>query len=753
MNGYSIKRKFAFVIILFAVVVAIVQVVDLSLFLSIFVRKEEVRFIDSKREMINQIYNFESKKLKNVSNYFSSTFFDTYNKNINYVEDIPSTSLMYHFAEKVPQKWSQYFIVILNKRGEVLASYRNPNFQDQRLSPTFCAPSFQGDTFTAVDIFPKTFLEQENIQHDIVFYACSPIYSQKYPSVNGFVMVGLPLNEMNPLIKKINRLLGENSITNIFVTADVEDVTANTNFVFKNAQNKASAYIPIKVGQTNLHQLRNDIILRIVIIGITTLLISVLVSWLGSNWIISPIMTLQKFMGDLEDGDYTKKLSVRWNDRLSMVFNQFNTLSEKIRELVEKERAYSAKLDRLNDVRKEISGILELDTLIEELVKHVVDMVDCYRCSIWVYDSKRKLLICKGGNYDFKIGEKNRVVNWGKGIVGKVIKKGGYFYIKNVSTQLKGDVPEEYVGAGSLFSIALMSRTEVIGVMNVSKEEIDGFHKETIDMLSALAGQAGVAIQNAIVYGEVSERERFKEEMEIARDIQMRLLPKSVPRIRNISLTGKTIPAREVGGDYYDFIETQTGEEVRLIIGDVSGKGVSAGLIMMRARTVLHSLAHHIESPKQTLVTLNKLIEAEIGTGKFMTMLYLKWDGNSRKLKYASAGHEHILVYRSKDKSCKRIKSGGLAIGLISELSPILKEEEIELEPGDGVVLYTDGVTEARNDWGDLYGLDRLQLSVSKHGEKTSNELQQALLMELYSFIGRTEQYDDITMLVLKVTS
>ncbi|MDD5655423.1 MAG: PP2C family protein-serine/threonine phosphatase, partial [Candidatus Omnitrophica bacterium] len=260
----------------------------------------------------------------------------------------------------------------------------------------------------------------------------------------------------------------------------------------------------------------------------------------------------------------------------------------------------------------------------------------------------------------------------------------------------------------------------------------------------------GVTIDNALHHQDIVEKERLAEEMKLGREIQMGLLPRKPTAVAGLNVQGLMQPAREIGGDYYDFITLPDKDNISIVIGDVSGKGVAAGLFMAMAKTAIHTLSQEETSPMRILVRTNHILNQHIGGQKFMTMLYLMWRPHNATLTYSSAGHERILLYRDEIRQVEVFKSGGFMLGMIADIEVFLEENEIKLKPRDKILLYTDGVTEAQNSREEQFGIDRLKESFRKHSEKSAPELMNAVKEEVYSFIGNHPQYDDISLVVLE---
>jgi sigma-B regulation protein RsbU (phosphoserine phosphatase) len=251
---------------------------------------------------------------------------------------------------------------------------------------------------------------------------------------------------------------------------------------------------------------------------------------------------------------------------------------------------------------------------------------------------------------------------------------------------------------------------------------------------------------------DVKERRRMSSELDIASNIQRDVLPKEAPEAPGLDIVAKTRSAAEVGGDTFDFLQTNDGNQVFIYIGDVTGHGVPSGLIMMMVDTIVTSMVYQGVNNGRDLIThTNNLLYPRISTRLFMTSVMLRWDKVNHKMFYTGAGHEHVLVYRKNSETVDSIPSGGIALGMIPDNSKIAKEVEIPLEIGDCIVLYTDGITEAKNHTGEMYGLEKLTESLKKHGYKpTGDTIFDGLTKDFSKFVGEYVQIDDITMIVIK---
>jgi ketosteroid isomerase-like protein len=243
---------------------------------------------------------------------------------------------------------------------------------------------------------------------------------------------------------------------------------------------------------------------------------------------------------------------------------------------------------------------------------------------------------------------------------------------------------------------------------------------------------------------EIRERERVEQELHVARSIQQASLPKEVPQFEGWQISPFYQPARDVGGDFYDFLELPKGR-LGILVGDATGKGVPAALVMASARSMLRALAQTSESPGDVLARVNDPLVADIPANMFVTCFYAILEPESGSLTYANAGHD--LPYLCRNGEAEELMARGMPLGLMPGMS--YEEKETLLQAGEAALLYSDGLVEAHGPEGDMFGFPRLRARVAEHGGERS--LGEYLLEELYSFVEESwEQEDDITLLTLE---
>lgn len=243
------------------------------------------------------------------------------------------------------------------------------------------------------------------------------------------------------------------------------------------------------------------------------------------------------------------------------------------------------------------------------------------------------------------------------------------------------------------------------------------------------------------------EKQMLDHEMAIAQELQANLLPRRIPRIPGYELNAYYRPSREVGGDYYDFIRIDD-DHVAILVADVAGKGIPGSIVMTETRALFKSEAKRSLSPRETLVRVNQTLYEDIKRGMFVTVFYMILNVPRNVLQVTSAGHNPMVLWREKTRSCHLVNTGGLALGIDRGklFESGLQEARLQLRQGDRFVLYTDGVVETMNGRSEMYGDDRLIRQTAKTAGLTSSEFISLLVKDLENFQGEAPQNDDITI-------
>lgn len=298
--------------------------------------------------------------------------------------------------------------------------------------------------------------------------------------------------------------------------------------------------------------------------------------------------------------------------------------------------------------------------------------------------------------------------------------------------------------------IGLKFQNEKIGVVGVglrgNKQE---YGPEEVNFLQSLGNLALLTIQKSLLLDERLQKQRMEEELNLAKNIQIGLLPDPLPEIDRFDLAAINISSRQVGGDYFDFIETPEKNHL-VAIADVTGKGVPASLLMANLQSMLHALAPIDVTMSEATGSINDIIYNNTPADKFITFFWGIISDNGTKFKYVNAGHDPPILFRKGSDEPVLLEEGGVILGAMPTMMPY-ESAEIDLKPGDLIVFFTDGVTEAMNpEQTEEYETERLKECIRKNRDKTAQEIQDAIITDINAFSNNI-QYDDITTIVLKV--
>ena len=298
---------------------------------------------------------------------------------------------------------------------------------------------------------------------------------------------------------------------------------------------------------------------------------------------------------------------------------------------------------------------------------------------------------------------------------------------------------------------SLVKDTEIIGEGNLD-HQVNITQEDEIGKLAFSFNEMTKKLKKA--RAELIAKQKMEAEINAARRIQERLLPEEIPSLHTVELAGSYHAAKEVGGDYYDFFFVdEEKSKLGVVIADVSGKGIPGCILMAMARSVLRSHAKMNPSAADVLIKTNSAIYKDTTRGMFITALYCILDLESRLLTYASAGHNPMLLHRNRSRKCEFVDSGGMALGFEDGevFNGTIKDKSIQLEKGDMLLLYTDGVTEAMNITRQEFGEKKLFRIIEENTSQSSKELLSSIEQRLRNFTGNIEQHDDITMAAVKI--
>lgn len=297
--------------------------------------------------------------------------------------------------------------------------------------------------------------------------------------------------------------------------------------------------------------------------------------------------------------------------------------------------------------------------------------------------------------------------------------------------------------------IPLVYQDKVIGAFNLGEKKSGKFYnREDVELLRTIAHQGAVAIENARLFQENLEKQRMEEELNIARDLQMSMLPATCPDIRGFQVSARSIPAREVGGDFFDFIE-MGDNRLGFVIGDVTGKSVSGALVMAASRSIFRMLSETEVSVGEIMRRANRRTKKDIKTGMFVALLYAVLDPGNGSLSLCSAGQTQPIHLSARTGEAILVETEGdtFPLGILEEAD--YRETQLKLAAGDKVIFYTDGIVEAMNEQEEIFGFERLIEVVKGAGSLDAESVLKEILDKVNDFVGGAAQHDDLTVIVV----
>jgi sigma-B regulation protein RsbU (phosphoserine phosphatase) len=416
--------------------------------------------------------------------------------------------------------------------------------------------------------------------------------------------------------------------------------------------------------------------------------------------------------------------------------------------LYESARRQAETLRVLNEAGREASSILDVEELLRRAADLIKRVIDYQMASILVYE-ERENRFTHAVDVRYGRSEQSKLaIGPTEGIVGAALQSREPVRVPDVSQDPRYICcnPE----ARSELALPMLHKGRVVGVIDLESPVKNYFTEEHVQTLSTLAASLAVAIENARLYEQVSKDETRKdEELQAARKMQGALLPRvsALPaEDYGLRIAARYVPARELGGDMFDFLRYGP-QQLAVAIGDVTGKGSAAALYGATAVGMLRSLAPQKLAPGEMLRQLNQLLGERRIEGRFTTLCFLTWQKGRHKLRIANAGHWQPLLW--KDGRCAKVPVAGLPLGIEDEAR--YEERAYHLEPGDMLVMYSDGITERANSAGEFYGPERLRQLVEQNHQASAADLVARVFEEVDRFAEGVPATDDGTLVILKV--
>jgi sigma-B regulation protein RsbU (phosphoserine phosphatase) len=403
-------------------------------------------------------------------------------------------------------------------------------------------------------------------------------------------------------------------------------------------------------------------------------------------------------------------------------------------------------LTLLTEISRELTSILNVDQLLQRIADLVTRIIDYQMFSILLVDPTGTVL-----QHRFSLRFKESVhlkheIPIGQGLVGHAAQSGQAVLVPDVSKDPR------YVKANpetrSELCIPLIYKDKVIGVLDIEHTRRGYFNEDHVRIMTTMAAQVAIAIENATLYERIARQEqRLEHDFALARELQFRLLPPKLPRLKHAEVAARFSPARQIGGDLYDFLKYSGHGNIGIAVGDVSGKGAPAAIYAALVSGITRSHCAEEPSASGMLEAINLSLAERPIDGQYVSMIYALWDDSQRHLQVANSGLPRPLHLR--DRKFAEIPVTGLPIGLFSTAT--YDESNLRAKPGDVFLFFSDGITDATSSAGNMFGRGRLEKVVLKNADRSADEIAQAIFDAVSEHARGVEAFDDQTIVVLKV--
>lgn len=393
---------------------------------------------------------------------------------------------------------------------------------------------------------------------------------------------------------------------------------------------------------------------------------------------------------------------------------------------------------------------IDLDDLLERIIEELVATIDAERGTLYLVDNETGELCSRILPQNEQTPSEIRL-KMGEGVAGYVAATGRILNIRDAYSDPRFnqafDSMTGYRSSTILAAPMINHRQKTIGVVQLLNKKGGTFSSRDERLLTAMAAQAAVSIENARLYAQEMKQQLLNQELETARAIQKSFLPQTMPQIEGWDISAFWYPMYEVGGDFYDFFNLPDGR-MAVIIGDVSGKSVPAALVMAYSVTLLRFAMRLNLSPAELLNHVNQIITTDQKSRMFATVFVGFVDFKTGVMTFASAGHNPPLIYRATTRRCEYLNAPGVALGVFPEAT--YSGDTIHIEAGDALVLYTDGITEVINEAEEEFGEERLENVLALNSTATSEEMVELILKAADTFAQKMGGFDDETLMVIK---
>ncbi len=437
----------------------------------------------------------------------------------------------------------------------------------------------------------------------------------------------------------------------------------------------------------------------------------------------------------------------RGNVRETVMDQQTDFINNKTEQILGDER-----LDLLMELTGQINSNLDLDDMLQDIINAVKLIMQCEASSLMLYEEETDDLVLSIPTGPATEEITGQHIPKDEGVGGWVFMNEEPTIVNDVEkdSRFLGDIEPDLFTTRNIICVPLLNhKKEIIGIIQaLNKKENEDFIESEIPIFQALANQAAIAIENARLHEQQKQKMLLEQKLDLARSIQSGFIPKEAPTIPGYQIAGITQPATYVGGDYYDFISMSNNMDHVLALGDVTGKGIPASLLMASSRAVLRTQIENNHSLTKTIEFVNRSLFRDTPNHKFITLFCGQLDAENHTFSYVNAGHTDAFHIDYDKGDINHLNKGGLMVGIMDDAE--FEEGEVTLKPGQQIIIYSDGISEPQNANGDLYEEVRFKDWLLEHPECTPEETIKLLIEDVKEFSKSSEQSDDITLIVIK---
>ncbi|AXX17521.1 MULTISPECIES: SpoIIE family protein phosphatase [Leptospira] len=472
------------------------------------------------------------------------------------------------------------------------------------------------------------------------------------------------------------------------------------------------------------------------------------VGFVTYNLICVPMSTQGEIQGVLEAVNSLERKEFTNKDiKILQYLSDLAAIAIRNRRLIRDLKSRANELDCLFQLSQAISNISEMDQFFNLTVNSVSEIMGAERVSLIFFNPKNGKYELKK-SIGFSLKEEEHFINEKEGVIRKVIETGKPILVQNTSSIMEDCVRPERYKTKSFISVPIRQDGKIIGILNsADKKSGNNFDNADQNVLSTISNQIAEAYNSLLSKEQKEKLNSIHRDMQIASQIQVNSLPNIPKKIQGLELETSYIASKEIGGDFYDLIY-HNPDEVSVLIADVSGKGIAAALFMEFSKTIIAGEVSRNSSTSISLMSANRIIQEKSGYFMFVTVMLARINMAKRKIRYSSAGHNEQLLYKAKEKNVVSLSGKGMPLGIKeSEID----EHELDYYPGDLLILYTDGVSEAMNESNEMYGLENLTKLIERNGDMPLGALKELIIDTTDAFRGDADPHDDYTLFMIRL--